>query len=130
MLHITSIQSFRHSNLPLDRTEYRQKTLVKRNLTSLLLLLTELHYWSENTELEHSNFMASHGCSGGYNRNPLRKFSCQQPVLISTCLGFHPVHFQMKLFLMGKGGPRILLSFPNNIEKVHFQIYLMKGQML
>lgn len=31
---------------------------------------------------------------------------------------------------MGKGGPRILLSFPNNIEKVHFQIYLMKGQML
>lgn len=86
MLHITSIQSYRHSNLPLHRTESSQKTLDKGNLTSLLLLLTELHYSSENIKLEHSNFMASHDYRGGCNRNPLQKFSCQQPVVINTCL--------------------------------------------
>lgn len=46
-------------------------------------------------------------------------------------------HFLTKLLEMGKGRPRILTFFLNNteskkslLEKVHFQIYLMKGQML
>lgn len=130
-----------------------KKTLVKGNLTSLLLLLTVLCYSSENIIREYSNFMAPHEYNGGCNRNPLQKNSCQQPVLVNTHLWFHSgttyrkVLFKQKvaqktpkLLAMGKKRalqPGILSPFFKNtisekplLEKANFQIYLKKGQML